>query len=119
MRQDRPEGFPEKPGSLLLQGALTGEGVIDICISEEGIIVAAGPDAGREFGAEADYCIDGTRSVALPGLVNTHTHAAMTLLRGFADDMPLQQWLSEKIWPAEAHLTGDDVYWVPGLPASR
>jgi 5-methylthioadenosine/S-adenosylhomocysteine deaminase len=111
MRQDRPEGFPEKPGSLLLQGALTGEGVIDICISEEGIIVAAGPDAGREFGAEADYCIDGTRSVALPGLVNTHTHAAMTLLRGFADDMPLQQWLSEKIWPAEAHLTGDDVYW--------
>ncbi len=111
MRRDRPEGFPEKPGSILIQGALTEEGVIDICISDEGIIVAAGPDAGRKYGGEADCCIDGTRSVALPGLVNTHTHAAMTLLRGFADDMPLQQWLSEKIWPAEAHLTGDDVYW--------
>lgn len=38
----------------------------------------------------------------IPGLVNAHTHAAMTLLRGFADDMPLMQWLSEHIWPAEA-----------------
>ena len=119
MKPTRPEGFPEKPGSLLIKGALTEEGVIDICVSEEGWIVAAGPDAGRKFGAEADYRIDGSRSVALPGLVNTHTHAAMTLLRGFADDMPLQQWLSDKIWPVEAHLTGNDVYGVRGLPASR
>ena len=49
--------------------------------------------------------------VAIPGLVNTHTHAAMSLLRGYADDMHLQEWLSEKIWPLEAHLTGEDVYW--------
>jgi 5-methylthioadenosine/S-adenosylhomocysteine deaminase len=111
MKPTRPEGFPEKPGSLLIKGVLTEKGVIDICVSEEGSIVAAGPDAGRKFGAEADYRIDGSRSVALPGLVNTHTHAAMTLLRGFADDMPLQRWLSEKIWPVEAHLTGNDVYW--------
>ncbi|MDD1706192.1 MAG: amidohydrolase family protein [Methanoregulaceae archaeon] len=107
----RSQEFPEKPGSLLIEGALTGEGLIDIFVSEEGIIGAAGPDAGRKFRAKADYLIDGTRSVALPGLVNTHTHAAMTLLRGFADDMPLQQWLSEKIWPLEARLTGKDVYW--------
>lgn len=40
--------------------------------------------------------------VLIPGLVNTHTHAAMTLLRGFADDMPLLRWLEEQIWPAEA-----------------
>jgi 5-methylthioadenosine/S-adenosylhomocysteine deaminase len=39
--------------------------------------------------------------VLLPGLVNLHTHAAMTLLRGFADDMPLMHWLNERIWPAE------------------
>ena len=39
--------------------------------------------------------------VVIPGLVNAHTHAAMTLLRGFADDMPLVQWLREHIWPAE------------------
>jgi len=40
--------------------------------------------------------------VLMPGLINTHTHAAMTLLRGFADDLPLNEWLTEHIWPAEA-----------------
>ncbi|MDD5248574.1 MAG: TRZ/ATZ family hydrolase [Rhodocyclaceae bacterium] len=40
--------------------------------------------------------------VLLPGLINLHTHAAMTLLRGYADDLPLRSWLQEKIWPAEA-----------------
>ena len=39
--------------------------------------------------------------VLIPGLVNAHTHAAMSLLRGFADDLPLQQWLNDHIWPAE------------------
>jgi len=59
----------------------------------------------------ADYEIDGMDKVALPGLINTHTHAAMTLLRGYADDYPLQQWLEEKIWPVEKKLTEEDVYW--------
>lgn len=39
--------------------------------------------------------------VLMPGLVNAHTHAAMTLMRGFADDMPLKEWLTEKVWPTE------------------
>ncbi len=39
----------------------------------------------------------------LPGLINTHTHAAMTLFRGFGDDLPLERWLRERIWPAERH----------------
>jgi 5-methylthioadenosine/S-adenosylhomocysteine deaminase len=43
----------------------------------------------------------------IPGLVNAHTHAAMTLLRGFADDKPLDEWLSQHIWPAEARLVGE------------
>src|SRR5690242_12802981 len=59
---------------------------------------------------EADETIGGEHFIALPGLVNTHTHAAMTLLRGYADDMALEPWLVGKIWPFEAHLTGDDVY---------
>lgn len=46
----------------------------------------------------------------LPGLVNAHTHAAMTLLRGFADDLPLRRWLEERIWPVERHLDEDDVH---------
>ncbi len=60
---------------------------------------------------EADTIIGGVHLVAMPGLVNTHTHAAMTLMRGYADDMALEPWLHEKIWPFEQHITGEDVYW--------
>jgi len=55
--------------------------------------------------------IEAEGMAALPGLVNAHTHAAMTLFRSYADDMPLKQWLEEKIWPREAHLTREDIYW--------
>lgn len=55
--------------------------------------------------------IDGTNRVVLPGLINTHTHAAMTLLRSYADDLPLMEWLETKIWPLEDRLTGEDIYW--------
>ncbi len=44
-------------------------------------------------------------------MINAHTHAAMTLLRGYADDMQLFEWLKTKIWPLESKLTADDVYW--------
>ena len=47
----------------------------------------------------------------VPGLVNAHTHAAMTLFRGYADDLPLMEWLNEHIWPVEKRLDDDDVYW--------
>ena len=60
----------------------------------------------------ADFTvIEGSGKVALPGLINTHTHAAMTLFRGYADDMPLMPWLEEKIFPAEARLEPEDVFW--------
>jgi len=55
--------------------------------------------------------IDASGMVALPGLINAHTHAAMTLLRGYADDMVLMEWLQEKIWPVEDRLTPEDCYW--------
>jgi 5-methylthioadenosine/S-adenosylhomocysteine deaminase len=60
---------------------------------------------------ESEFVIDGRGKAAIPGLFNAHTHAAMTLLRGYADDMPLQEWLSTKIWPVEAKMTEEDVYW--------
>ncbi len=60
---------------------------------------------------EADITIDGRGKALIPGLINTHTHAAMTLLRGFADDMELHDWLTSKIWPAEGKLTSEAVYW--------
>ncbi len=50
--------------------------------------------------------------IILPGLVNAHTHTAMTLFRGLADDLPLKQWLFEKVFPAEAaHINEETVYW--------
>ncbi|WP_089609703.1 amidohydrolase [Dehalobacterium formicoaceticum] len=58
-----------------------------------------------------DKIIDGTDCVAIPGLVNTHTHGAMTLLRSYADDMPLMDWLQKKIWPIENLMTDADIYW--------
>jgi len=56
--------------------------------------------------------IDAKDAIIMPGLINAHTHVAMTLFRGFADDLPLKQWLFEKIFPAEAmFLNPDTVYW--------
>lgn len=57
----------------------------------------------------ADLVIDASGMAVLPALYNTHTHAAMTLLRGYADDMPLQRWLEEYIWPFEDGLTPEDI----------
>lgn len=59
---------------------------------------------------EADEVIDGSRFAMVPPFYNGHCHAAMVLLRGFADDMPLQSWLNDAIWPMEAKLTADDIY---------
>lgn len=55
--------------------------------------------------------IDGSGKAILPSLMNGHGHAAMTLLRGYADDMPLETWLQKHIWPIEAKLSEEDVYW--------
>jgi len=76
------------------------------------VIVDMGPSAKLEKKyAKADKkVIEGRDRVVLPGLINAHTHAAMTLLRGFADDMALGEWLTKKIWPAEAKLKPADIY---------
>lgn len=63
----------------------------------------------HRLSVEADYVIDGTHKVALPGLINTHTHVPMTLLRGYGDDMGLQEWLEQCIWPVEAKLSKETV----------
>ncbi|GAB1410096.1 amidohydrolase family protein [Desulfovibrionales bacterium] len=65
---------------------------------------------GTDVDARAEVHIDGAGLAIVPSLHNAHTHAAMTLLRGYADDMPLHVWLSEHIWPFEAKLTENDVY---------
>jgi 5-methylthioadenosine/S-adenosylhomocysteine deaminase len=61
--------------------------------------------------AAGDDVLDAAGMTLLPGLVNGHTHAAMTLMRGYGGDLPLMKWLQDKIFPVEAKLTADDVYW--------
>jgi 5-methylthioadenosine/S-adenosylhomocysteine deaminase len=58
----------------------------------------------KPLSIEADYKIDGTKKLVLPGLINTHTHIPMTLFRGYGDDMLLKDWLAQRIWPVEAKL---------------
>ncbi len=55
--------------------------------------------------------IDGKGKIAMPGLVNAHSHSAMTLMRNYADDIALETWLFDNIFPVEAKLTEKDVYW--------
>ncbi len=56
-------------------------------------------------------CIEGREMLAMPGLINTHAHVPMVLLRGLAEDVPLEKWLNKCIWPRESHLTPEDIYW--------
>ncbi|HLC68956.1 MAG TPA: amidohydrolase [Candidatus Bilamarchaeaceae archaeon] len=60
--------------------------------------------------AKPETVLDASGKIAIPGLINAHTHVAMTALRGLGEDLPLQRWLKEKIWPAEKKLTAKDVY---------
>jgi 5-methylthioadenosine/S-adenosylhomocysteine deaminase len=92
--------------SLCVRSAtLDGEVVVLRCA--EGRIAAIGPAVVPEPG---DEVIDAAGAPLVAPLVNGHTHAAMTLFRGYGDDLPLMRWLKE-IWPIEAKLDADDVYW--------
>lgn len=63
-----------------------------------------------EIPYDADQTIHGEGKILYPAFANMHTHAAMTLFRGYADDMPLMEWLEKKIWPIEYTFTEEDVY---------
>jgi 5-methylthioadenosine/S-adenosylhomocysteine deaminase len=82
----------------------------------EGKIAALGPEVRPEPG---DEILDAGGAHLLPPLVNGHTHAAMTLFRGSGGDLPLMPWLQEKIWPVEAKLSDEDVYWGARLACSE
>ncbi|MGH9399619.1 MAG: amidohydrolase family protein, partial [Thermoanaerobaculia bacterium] len=69
---------------------------------KDGAILAVGPSAQLFARYAAKAAVDAHGGIVMPGLVNTHTHAAMTLLRGLADDLPLDRWLTKHIFPAEA-----------------
>jgi len=93
-------------GLTVENARLDGEGVGVRCA--EGTIVALGPEVVAQPG---DETLDAAGGQLLSPLVNGHTHAAMTLFRGSGGDLPLMPWLEEKIWPVEAKLADEDVYW--------
>ncbi len=90
---------------------MDGRGVI-----EKGLIATKGDRiiyVGKALGApkiRAERIIEGHGRVAIPGLINCHTHMPMTLLRGIGEDQDLNKWLNETIWPLEAKLKPSDVY---------
>lgn len=87
-----PNNFENKKQSLLIEDDLIAQIADDI-------------DEGK-----ADKIIDAEGKILLPGLINTHTHLSMTLFRGLADDLSLDSWLNDHIWPMEANLNGDYCY---------
>ena len=87
-----PNNFENKKQSLLIKDDLIAE------ISDE------------IDDSNADKIIDAEGKILLPGLINTHTHLSMTLFRGLADDLSLDSWLNDHIWPMEANLNGDYCY---------
>jgi len=100
---------------LLIHGCtvlpMKDEGVIEdgVIAVKNGKIVFVGKSKALR-GVKAERTIKAKGKVALPGLINCHTHVAMTLFRGLAEDKPLNAWLRETIWPLEAKLTSEDVY---------
>lgn len=92
--------------SILIKDVLLNTDITDVFIEGKWI-----KQIGHGLNVIADKVIEGRNKAIIPGFVNSHTHAAMTLFRGFADDMPLMPWLEQKIWPNEAKLTKEDVYW--------
>ena len=75
---------------------------------DKGIIVAVGPAAEISSAFNASETLDGDNRIVLPGLINGHSHAAMTLLRGVADDLALMDWLNNYIFPAEVEFVDAD-----------
>jgi 5-methylthioadenosine/S-adenosylhomocysteine deaminase len=90
----------------VLNASLNGERVG--LTASDGRITEIGPDVSPASSARE---IDADGAILVPPLVNGHSHAAMTLFRGHGDDLPLMRWLQEAIWPVEAKLDDEDVYW--------
>ncbi|HVO52844.1 MAG TPA: amidohydrolase [Solirubrobacterales bacterium] len=93
-------------GLTVTNASLEGESVRVRCV--DGLIEAIGADVTARAG---DETIDAGGAPLVAPLVNGHTHAAMTLFRGSGGDLPLMPWLEERIWPVEAKLDDEDVYW--------
>lgn len=98
--------------SILLKNIILDSQLRDIYI--KGNIITK---IGNNLNFEVDEIFDGNGMTVIPGFVNMHTHAAMTIMRGVGEDMYLHDWLYNKIWPTEKKLTAEMIYWGTKLAA--
>ena len=98
---------------LLTEGAIVTQDEDRRIIKNQDVFIKDGKIEliGKNLRENADLKINCRGKVIIPGLINLHTHSPMTLLRGYADDMLLENWLKEKIWPIESNLKAKDVYY--------
>lgn len=104
---------PDSPSTALdlaVIGTQLDGATVDILVKGNRIHAIEPHSPGRVLGP-GTRVVDGRGSAVLPGLMNAHTHTAMAMLRSYADDLPLMVWLQQEIWPLEAKMTEDDVYW--------
>lgn len=80
--------------------------IMDVVFSDNKIIYV-----GADYQGEYDKVIDATGKIVMPGLINCHTHLGMSIFRATNDDLTLDSWLNNKIWPIEDKLTDDDLYY--------
>jgi len=92
--------------ALILNPTVNYQGKKDLLIKND-LISEISEDISGE---NVDKIIDASDKILLPGFINTHTHLSMTLFRGLADDLSLDEWLNDNIWPMEANLNGDYCY---------
>lgn len=85
---------------------------------EKGRIAYVG-DAQPDDAAAYGEVYDGAGKLLMPAMYNAHTHAPMTILRGYAENAPLQTWLNELVWPFEAKMTAEDNYWATLLACAE
>lgn len=97
--------------TILIKNILVKKVRKDVLI--EGRFIKAVEDVGtfQSMEPSIDKVIDGSNKAVIPGFVNAHAHSAMTLFRGVGEDVPLDRWLRERIWPYEAKLDEEMIYW--------
>ena len=93
----------------------TGRGDLDVWLNQDIIIdnnrILAIQPAGLIQAGQAQEMIEANRQLAMPGLINTHAHVPMVIFRGLAEDVSIERWFNEFMWPLESNLTEEDVYW--------
>jgi len=83
----------------------------DVCIAITGQFIARIGPASQFEQVSAQQVIEASGQLALPGFVNAHAHTPMVLFRGLAEDLPIERWFNDVVWPLEGRLTPEDAYW--------